>query len=187
MGRKASLTDKQQKEILKRSLEDNEGSRAIAAAMKLPETTVRRYIMAQAATIKSAGNQIVTAERKILDLPIVAQVAARDYMATLRAISDNLATAAAIGTSNAAKLAKVAEREIEKATISDEIDIEGLKIANGLTRSANDAAQIGMQLLQANKDRKIDQGDDKHGIDVSSLSPQALAELMRARNASIRK
>lgn len=156
MARPCSLNDKQKQEILRRSIEMQESPYAIAKAMNLPESTVRRNVVADSGVIKSAAIQIVTAEQELLKLPISAQVVARDYMANLRAISNNLARAAMIGSANAVRLSKVAETEIIRATEGDGLDLEGIKIANGLTRSANDAAQLGVQLIQSNKDKSTE-------------------------------
>lgn len=155
MGRPKALTEKQQQQVIIRSMA-GESNRSIARDLGVTEPIVRRIVSSQAKVIKSASNQIVAAEAEISRLPILSQNVARDYLADLRAISNNLARAALNGSASAAKLTEVAAKEIQKATASDEIDIEGMKIATALQKSANDAAMLGVQLIQANKDKNTD-------------------------------
>jgi len=165
MARPCTLNDKQKQEILRRSIELGESPYAIAKALKIPESTIRRNVVAASGVIKTAANQIVSAERELLRLPIAAQVVARDYMANLRAISENLSHAAMVGSASAVRLSELAADTIAGATASEAIDLEGMRLANGLIKSANDAAQLGVQLIQANKDKNVEPPKPARSLD----------------------
>lgn len=179
MARKSHLTDDQKQEILKRSLQ-GETPYAIGKAMKLPETTVRRHTGASS-TIKDATNQILAAERKISSLSIPAQVVAYDVLAGLRAISGNVIQAAVIGSGNAVRLHSMAAVQLDKSTRADpdNPDIESIKVAAGMTKAANEAAQAGMQLLQVNKGVTVP-GDTDNAPEVKELSPAEAAKAYAA-------
>lgn len=155
MARKSSLTDAQKQEILKRHVQ-GETPYAIGKAMSIPESTIRRNIGASA-TIKSAANQILAAEKEISSLSIPAQIVAFDVIAGLRQISNNMVRAAMIGSGNAVRLHSMAEQQLDKATEDPENpDLEAVKVAAGLTRAANDSAQTGLALMNANKGQEIE-------------------------------
>ena len=98
---------------------------------------------------------------------------AKDYMANLRAISDNLTRAAVIGSENAVRLSEAASFEIVKATLTSDLDIEAMKLASGLTKAANDSAQLGVQLIQVNKDKNVDPPKPARSLDEFYAKPSA--------------
>lgn len=173
MARPKSLTEDQRQELLRRSVA-GESAYQISKATGIPESTVRLNVSAVSAVIKEASNQIVSGEQKISKLTVPAQVVAFDYLNALRAISSNLGEAARIGTNNAVRLSALAATQLNKATQdAEEPDMESLKLVAGITKTANDAAQLGMQLLQVNKEKGLDPPKPVRSLDEFYAQPRA--------------
>jgi hypothetical protein len=136
-------------------------------------------------TIRQSAQQIVTAERVIRDLSVTAQMVAFDHLANLRAISANLSEAARIGTHNAVRLNALAADALNKATVDPENpDYKQIQAVAGLTKTANDAAQLGVQLISANKGAPPPEAPAVAGPDVTKLSTATLLELQAAHDAA---
>jgi ABC-type transporter Mla subunit MlaD len=116
---------------------------------------LRERISAQSAQIKNVAKQIVDTERAISELPISAQITAHGLASRLRAISENLAGAAHYGAATAHRLAGIANakvQEIDDAKPLDEQSLDALKGVAALTKMANEASTVGLNLLSANKE-----------------------------------
>ncbi|WP_422846880.1 helix-turn-helix domain-containing protein [Acidovorax sp. M14] len=154
MGRKSKLTERQWEQIGKRLLAGESG-RALAKEFGVSEATIRGRFSAQVAEIKTVANQIVATEQALKALPISAQIAAHNLADELIAISTHLAGAGKFGAATAHRLSGIAHakvQEIDDAAPLDEESMDALKGVAVLTRMANESSQIGMNLLQANKD-----------------------------------
>jgi hypothetical protein len=188
MGRRSKLTDAQWGEIERRMLE-GEPVRALAREFGVSEAAIRGRKSAQVAEIKTVAHQIVATERAIQALPIPAQITAHNLAAKLRAISDNLASAAHYGAATAHRLQALANAEVGKVDDADPLEsIDSLKSVGVLTKLANDSASIALNLLAANKDtvqRLNEEEPDQPTIDASKLSDAALAELLGARAPAV--
>ena len=159
MARKSSLTEDQKAEIRRRLLE-GESVRAVARAMKLPETTVRRNNTAQTAEIKAVANQIVNTEKALRALPIAAQRDAETFASRLLALQDSTFAAAANGMAVSHRLSGISRLLVEQIDDGNPLESLGsLKSIALLTRIANDSAQIGVALLNANRERMPDGAD----------------------------
>lgn len=153
MGRKSKLTDKQWSEVDRRLLE-GESARAIAPDFGVSEAAIRQRKTSHVESIKSVANQIVTAERALSALPITSQISAHNLAAKLRAISDNLASAAHHGAATAHRLAALANAEVQKVDDADPLSsLDAMRGVALLTKLSNDSAQTGLNLLAANKDQ----------------------------------
>lgn len=154
MARKSKLTDSQWEEIRRRVL-NGESQRAIAKAYGISESALRGKISAQVVQIKTVAEQIVNTEKALAGLPISAQISARGLADRLHAISNDLAAAAGYGAATAHRLAGIAfmkASEVDDASpISDEASLEAIKGIAALTRTANESAYLGIELLKANK------------------------------------
>jgi hypothetical protein len=169
MARPSSLTDKQKQEILRRSLA-GDSPYVIAREMKIPESTVRRNVSAVSEEIKTATNQLVTAEEKIAALPVPAQIIATEYAASLRAMRAEIGKAAVYGARNSARLHALATIALDQATQDPgAIDSEALKIAAGVTRAGNEAAAIALDLMRINKESAADESPDTKPPSVIQL------------------
>lgn len=157
MARPSKLTEKQWTEIERRHLA-GESMRSLAAEFRISEAAIRKRVSARTNEIKDVAAQLVEAEQRFMALPVSSQISARTLADELKAISGNLASAASYGAMTAHKLAKVAH--IQAAKISeherDEVRPDDLKGIAALTNLANQASNIGLGLMVANKDFKED-------------------------------
>ncbi len=159
MGRKSSLTERQWVEIGKRLLSGKESARSLAREFGTSEASLRRKFPSQRKDVKNVANQIVAAEEALKRLPISSQIDALALVDELKAISTHLAGAGKYGAMTAHRLSGIAHAkvvEIDDAAPLDEGSLESLKGIAALTRTANMASEIGINLLRANKDQ-IDQ------------------------------
>lgn len=154
MGRKSKLSEAQWAEIVQRMLE-GEAVRALAREFKISEAAIRERKTSQCEKIKSVANQIVSTERALSELPISAQLTAQNLAAKLRAISENLASAAMHGAATAHRLSALANSEVAKVDDASPLNSESLHAMKGvavLTKLANDSSSIALNLLAANKE-----------------------------------
>jgi len=161
MGRKSSLTEKQWSEIERRLLK-GESTRGLAREFEISEAAIRKRFGAQTKQIKDVANQLVAAETAFAALPLGAQISARTLADELKEISMHLAGAARYGAATAHRLSGIAHAkvaEIDDAKPLDDESRQALGDIAVLTKMANGAAEIGMELLKATKDVKPD--DDK--------------------------
>lgn len=185
MGRRSKLSGDQWAQVEQRLME-GESRRALAREFGISEASIRaRFPTAQAEQVKAVANQIVAAERALQALPIPAQITAHNLAAKLRAISDNLASAASYGAATAHRLNALANSEVAKVDDAAPLaNVEALKGVSALTKLANDSASIALNLLAANKDavKRVNDEDPKPTtIDPTKLSSSALDELLKAR------
>ena len=187
MGRKSKLTETQWVEVERKMLEGMP-VRAIAREYGVSEAAIRARKSSSVETIKAVANQIVETERAVMALPISAQITAHNLAAKLRAISDDLASAAHYGAKTAHRLNALANSEVQKVDDANPLaSVEGLRGVAALTGLANESAKIGLNLLAANKDtiKQInEEPPERPSIDPSKLSNGALEELMGARVAA---
>jgi ABC-type transporter Mla subunit MlaD len=154
MGRKSPITEKQWAEIGRRLLA-GEAGRVLAREFGVSESAIRKRYGAQTKQIKDVANQLVAAETAFRALPVGAQISARTLADELRDISMHLAGAARFGAATAHRLSGIAHskvQEIDDAAPLDAQSLESLKGVAVLTKLANEASDIGLNLLAANKD-----------------------------------
>jgi hypothetical protein len=154
MGRTSKLTEKQWESIGKRLL-DGESARSLGREFGVAESAIRKRLSAQVGQVKTVANQLVETERAFNALPISAQISARTLANRLLAISDHLAGAAEYGAATAHRLSGIAHmkaNEIDDAKPLDAESLESLRGIAALTKMANDASEIGVNLLRANKE-----------------------------------
>lgn len=154
MGRPSKLTEKQWSEIERRVLL-HEPIRALAREFGISESAIReRDITTRCAEINDMANQIVEVEQRLASMPVSARVSAQELADELRAISSNLASAARYGSMTANRLSQIAHVQTGKINPAKSLDDnqEAMKGVVAYTRTANDAASIGLNLLAANKE-----------------------------------
>lgn len=154
MGRKSSLTAEQWAEIEKRLL-DGEKPASLAKEFDINRSAITRRFSQQLRNVQSVAKQIVSTEIALKSLPIAQQLTAISLADDLRAISTHLAGAAKYGAMTAHHLSGVANfkvQEIDDATPLCEESLEALKGIAILTKVANSSAEIGLNLLRANKE-----------------------------------
>lgn len=157
MGRPSKFTAEEWNDASRR-IEAGETYRSVANRYGVAESAIRKRISAQRAQYeekKALANQLVTAENKIKERPISTQVEIYSLADDLRATGMHLAGAAKYGSATAHRLAGIANakvQEIDDAAPLNAASLESLKGVAVLTRMANDASNIGLNLLAANKE-----------------------------------
>jgi uncharacterized membrane protein YgaE (UPF0421/DUF939 family) len=160
MGRKSKLTDEQWAQIKSRLLEGESG-RALAEEYGVSETAIRKKVSSQVSEIKTVANQLASAQTALSKLPISSQISAQTLAQRLMSISNHLASAADYGAATAHRLAGIAHMKAAEIDDSAPITEEGVQTLKGiavLSRMANEASDIGINLLKANKDVTADAG-----------------------------
>ncbi len=154
MARPSKLTDAQWEKIGKRLLQ-GESASSLAREFGVSKATVSGRFSERVQKVKSVANQIVETDRSLSLLNVSEQIAAHDLAAQLKSISGHLASAANYGAATAHRLSGIAHakvQEIDDVAPLDEDSVELLKGVAVLTRMANASAEIGINLLRANKD-----------------------------------
>lgn len=169
MGRKSSLTPEQWTEIERRHLVDGESINSLAAEFGVNESSIRRKIKPNKAELPNGEKplQVLAQEKaasdeaarkiaeEIAQLPISRQTVVRDLAAKLTNISGHLASAAEYGAATAHRLAGIAHAQaqgIDDAQPLNDQSIGSLRGIAALTKLANEASEIGVNLLRANKE-----------------------------------
>lgn len=154
MGRHSKLTEAQWTEIERRIL-GGESQRKLADEYDISEAAIRKRLGARVKNIKEVANQIVDTEQKIAALPIGAQISAQNLAAKLRSISSHIASAADYGAMTAHRLAGIAHAQVEQIDDAAPLQesMEALRNVDVLTKMANSAGTIALNLLSANKEQ----------------------------------
>jgi hypothetical protein len=163
------LTDAQWEKIGKRLIA-GESPSALAREFGVSKSTISGRFSERVQNVKDAANQIVAAENALSKLNISEQIAARSLADDLKAISTHLAGAARFGAATAHRLSGIAHNkaaEIDDQAPLDGDSTEALKGIAILTKMANEASEIGVNLLKANKDTI----DDLNKRDTDHSSP----------------
>lgn len=152
MGRPNKLTDKQKAEIQRRRI-NGEGIRDLAKIFKVSPATISALVTKRTQTIKALAITIASAETKFDSLAVSEQMAVRCLADRLRGISDGLAAAGERNAHTSAHLSEMANRKA--MLLSDEYDEAALREVMALVESSNRASHIGVNLLNANRDKAV--------------------------------
>jgi hypothetical protein len=178
LGRKSKLTNAQWETIGKRFLA-GEKPASLAKEYKIDRSAIIRKFSHQISVVKTVANQLLAADVALKGLPIAQQIQAVTLADDLRAISMHLAGAAKFGSATAHRLAGIANAKIEQIDDADPLGVESLEALKGvsaLTRLANDASTIGVNLLQANKTTIEKINNEKPPEELEPLRPQISRE-----------
>ena len=153
MARPSKLTDKQWASIEARHLA-GESANSLAKEFKVAYSTVHARVSGRSSEIKAVANQVIKAEERLFSLPVSDRVSAVSLIDDLRAISTHLAGAAKFGAMTAHKLSAIANEQSEfiDSAATGEENAKALKSVMALTKTANEAAATGLNLLSANKE-----------------------------------
>lgn len=173
MGRQSKLTDAQWEKIGKR-LMAGESPSALAREFGVSKSTISGRFSERVQSVKEVANQIVATENALSKLNISEQIAARSLADDLKAISQHLAGAARFGAATAHRLSGIAHNkaaEIDDCAPMSEESRNALGNIAVLTKMANEASEIGLGLLKANKDT-IDELNKRGNEAASPANPQ---------------
>lgn len=154
MGRKSKLSEKQW-EAVKTRLLSGEKAADLAREFGVSKTVISQRFSERIQTVRELANKIVAVDYAFKKLPVVDQLETLSMVDELKAISTHLAGAARFGSATAHRLAGIANakvQEIDDAAPMDDASMDTLKGIAVLTRMANDASVIGVNLINANKD-----------------------------------
>jgi len=154
MARPSKLTEKQWDEI-KRRIANGEKAADLSREYGVSKAAISTRVSKRIETVKSVANQIVSAEIALHALPVSEQLLTLSLVDELKAISMHLAGAGKFGAATAHRLSGIAHakaQEIDDAAPLDGESLESLKGISALTKMANEASQIGVNLLSANKE-----------------------------------
>jgi len=166
MGRRSPLTPKQWQDIEKRLINGEAGC-ALAKEYGVTYNAIKKRFGSQTKQIKAVANQILETERNFKALPISSQISAVNLADLLRSISGHLGHAANYGAMTAHRISGIANAQADKIDdanpIGDEASLATLKGISALTTLANNSAEIGINLLKANKETidNLNKSDDK--------------------------
>lgn len=193
MGRKSKLTPEQWIDVERRVLVDGESVSAIAREFGMDEAAIRRKInpnksekseradkskpLMQLAKEKVSADKLVRdISEEISGLPVARQNIVSDLARKLSSISDHLAGAAEYGAMTAHRLSMIANMQVSQIdeTASLEENSDALKSVLAITRAGNEAAQTGLNLLNANKDRNSLSDDE-----IAAMTVEQIEERLR--------
>jgi hypothetical protein len=151
MGRPSKLTDNQWEQIQKRML-GGESASELAREYGVTEGAIRKKVSTKIVQIKTIAKQMVEVESIYEALPINTKIAVRTLADELKEISMHLASAARYGAATAHRLAGIANEKTDDLDPADIIDMNRLREIAALTRTANEASNIGINLIKANQE-----------------------------------
>lgn len=197
MGRPSKLTPAQWAEVERRLL-SGETTRVLGAEFGLAESAIRKRfgahksVSAQSAQVRTVAEKLAEANVALQALPPAQRPVAMDLAEKLRSISGSLASAAELGARTAHRLQALANSEVAKVDDANPLaSMESLRNVGILTKLGNDSASIALNLIAANKDtvkRLNDDGAEPESqFDASGMSTETLTEIMRARDAAVRR
>lgn len=151
---------------IQRRLVMGESVADLAREFNVEVAWIRNTFTAAVNAIKDVAHQMVDVNEKLSSLAMIDQLQTVQLADKLKSISLHMASAAEFGAATANRLSGIAHKktelinEVENMQNGD--NFQALKDIAALTRLANDAAQIPMGLLSANKDRikKLDEADE---------------------------
>ena len=183
MGRKSKLTEKQWNTISERLLA-GEKSGKLAEEYGVSRSTIVERFSDSHGKVKEVANQILAAEANFNALDISDKIAVTSLADKLRSISTHLAHAGNYGAMTAHRLSSLANTEVQK--IADVDPLQSLEAVKGvaiLTKLANDSAEIGLNLLKANKDTSLVINNNQVSLtaaELRRLTPEEYAVLQSA-------
>lgn len=186
-GRPPALTPDQQRAVQLR-LAAGEKAGALAAEYGVGRSTILR-LSDLSGKVRQVAETLAHAQTALAELPPAQQHQAVTLAEKLRAISDSMAAAAVSGADTAKTLHGIANakaRAAAEAIAAGKPDAatEELRAVAALTKIGNEAAAVPLGLISSNKDRALTPPPQVPQIDAGKLSPEALAELIAARDAA---
>lgn len=187
MGRPSKLSPDQWKEIASR-MDRGEGVRALAREFGISPGQISNRFSKQSERVREVAGKLAEAQTALAALPAIQQHQALSLADELRQISTHLAGAAKFGSATAHRLAGVAHAKVQEMDDADPLSAQSLETLKGvaaLTKLANEAGSLGVNLLAANKEtvKAInDRPPTARTVNPKKVSTEALKELMAARD-----
>jgi len=155
MGRPSKLSDKQWAEFEKRLIE-GEKQADLCREYGVTKQSASARFAGRKEIINNVANQIVNANRQLMNLDESGQTLAVKLAKSLMTISENMAQAAISGSYTSMRLSQIAANQVEK--IDDENPMKSvavLQTVSTLTKISNDASVIPRSLLESNARKPV--------------------------------
>lgn len=175
MGRRPKITPTQWEIITQKLLTGAGTVTSLAAEYQISKGMISKKIGKQKETLNHVAKQKVAFENSYNELDFIQQGLVNKIAEKLKIISSNLADGAASGSATFRRLSGIAQQEAFKI---DPDDLEGsedkLRMVAALTRTANEAAAPGQQILGLAKNQALATEEDKtdnhvHRIELVGL------------------
>jgi hypothetical protein len=181
MGRPSKLSPDQWREIDNR-LSAGERATDLAKEFQISACRISERIAKVSKPVHVAAAKLADAHNSLASLPIAQQYQALNLAEKLRNISTSLAHAAENGAATAHRLSAIANLQAQKIDEASPMESqESLQAISALTKIANDAASLGLGLVNANKTGKEPNTPEMPTLDISKISSQTRRELIEAR------
>jgi hypothetical protein len=178
MARPSKLTDAQWEAIGKKLLNNETSAAELAREYGVSKGIISQRFSKRIETVKTAAGLIVQANQTLELLNVSERVEAFNLAESLKAISGYGASAARNGMMTADILSSVALKQARSvgADLPLEENAETIKSVIAISRGANEAASIGLNLLAANKDAmreasNVNQSPENLLREISQLLP----------------
>ena len=193
MGRPSKLSPAQWATVERRLLA-GETATKLGLEFGISEAGIRKKfgsnqtVSAKSTKVRIAAEKLADANTALDLLPAAQRQVAISLADELRQISTHLAGAAKFGSATAHRLAGVAHAKVQEMDDADPLSAQSLETLKGvaaLTKLANEAGSLGVNLLAANKEtvKAInDRPPIARTVNPKKVSTEALKELMAARD-----
>lgn len=152
MGRPSKLSEAQW-DVLKQRLVAGEKAADLAREYGVSKSAISGRVSKRAETVRSVANQIVAADQALKDLPLPEQVMTMNLVDELKAISTHMAGAGKFSAASAHRLAGMAHEQVQCVDDAEpEKTLKAIQRFGALTKMANEASHIPLNLLAANKE-----------------------------------
>jgi hypothetical protein len=152
MGRPSKLTDAQW-DTLKQRLIAGEKAADLSREYGVSKSAISGRVSKRAETINTVANQIVAADKALKELPLTEQVMTLSLVDELKSISTHMAGAGKFSAASAHRLAGIAHDQVQKIDDAQpELSMAAMQRFSAMTKLANEASHIPLNLLAANKD-----------------------------------
>ena len=173
MGRPSKLTESQKKEITDR-MASGETQRALADEFKVSVGTINKLFNGRSETIKTLAKAKASVDSRIQLLNISEQVIVFNMAEQFKAMQHDYTRGAAAGLDTATHLHEMANKKA-KGLSAGTVETEDLRIVAALTETANKAAAMGTNLINAMKPKVEDESsEDLTKIPEKELKERAL-------------
>lgn len=188
MGRKSALTPEQWLEVERRHVVEGESLNSLAAEFKVNESSLRRRLKPRAEGKTSSPEHLQNLARnkarvdseqeavrkQIAALPYAKQEIVHDLARKLQNISQHLASAAELGAATSHRLSLLANQQLDKI---DDIEplksLRELQTVATLTKIANSASEIGLNLMRASKEPLQPEDEEPGPVEVTFVTKDA--------------
>ena len=181
MGRPSKLSADQWATV-ERRLNAGESAASLSREYGVSEATLSQRFSKVSKDVRNAASLIAAGQNALAMLPVAQQYQAMSLADKLRNISNSLAHAAENGAATAHRLSAIANNQAQLVDDQDPMANQAqIQAIAALTKVANEAASLGLGLVNANKGMP-DNEKPPSRVNMGKLSTAALEEILAARD-----